>query len=101
MKKWLISLSVLAMASPAFAQPVYNPTKMTCAAVKSAIASNGAVTLSYTSTRVAGLPLYNRYVDNIWQCESRLLRQATVPTLDTPSCGVNLCGMRLRSSRSR
>ncbi|MDI7861480.1 hypothetical protein MRS76_05890 [Rhizobiaceae bacterium n13] len=101
MRKWLICLGMLAMASPAVAQPVYNPTRMTCTAVQTAIARNGAVILSYTSTRVPGLPLYNRYVDNIWQCSSRLLRMATVPTLDDPTCSVNVCSLRLRSGRNR
>ncbi|MDI7861479.1 hypothetical protein MRS76_05885 [Rhizobiaceae bacterium n13] len=99
MRKWLLSLGMLTVACSATAQPVYNPTRMTCAAVQTAIARNGVVILSYTSRRVLSLPVYNRYVDNIWQCGSRLLRQTTVPTLDDATCSVRTCDIRMPRSR--
>lgn len=102
MRKWLLSLAVFALASPALAQPVYNPTRMTCAAVQTAIARNGTVILSYTSRRVPGLPVHNRYVDTARQCGSKIMRRTTVPTLNDAACGVMTCDIaRSRSRGSR
>lgn len=100
MKILLTSLFLLATAPLVMAQPTYDPTKMTCADTRTAIARHGAVTLAYTSKRVPGLPLYKRYVANASYCDSKLTVLSPVPTLDNPNCGVLVCTLRIRTIRN-
>ena len=97
MKLRFICLLVIAAASPAIAQPVYDPTRMTCAETRAVIARDRVVILAYTSTRVPGLPLYKRYVANASYCDSKLTALSPVPTRDNPKCGVLVCDLRIRN----
>lgn len=93
----LLAASVLvALAAPAaLAEQTMNPTRMTCESVQSAIRELGAVKLRYMSTRVANLPLYNRYVRSSNFCEANEVAVPdVVPTADRPKCRVNVCEHR-------
>lgn len=86
---------LLAASVQAFAEPRYNPRKMSCEAVQGVIREHGAVTLRYTSTRVKNLPLYNRYVRNSSFCDmTEVAVSAFVPTIDRERCPVKLCEHR-------
>nr|WP_316653554.1 hypothetical protein [uncultured Gellertiella sp.] len=94
-KNILAAVLALGCASGAVAEPRYNPTKMSCSAVQGVIDQQGAVTLRYQSTRVRNLPLYNRYVSNSHYCPSgEYAASANVPTLDDPTCRVQVCQQR-------
>lgn len=97
--KFLLLAAVgFAAASGTHAEPRYNPRIMQCAAVQQAIRDHGAVTLRYMSTRVQNLPLYNRYVRNSGYCDSsEFATPSNVPTVDNPTCRVNICQHRTRN----
>lgn len=86
---------LLGASAQAYAEPRYNPRKMSCEAVQDTIRAHGAVTLRYTSTRVKNLPLYNRYVRNSSFCDmTEVAVSASVPTLDRDRCPVKVCEHR-------
>lgn len=83
------------LAGPAIAEPRLNPTKMTCAEVRTAIHDYGAVTLRYSSPRIKNLPLYNRYVRSSRFCAfNKAAVPASVPTRDRRACPVKICDYR-------
>jgi hypothetical protein len=92
MKTILLAACLTLIAAEAQAISRYDPTHMSCAKVQSTIARQGAVILRYQSTRVPGLPLYDRYVQSEQFCtigEAR--KRAYVPSADTKSCPVYIC----------
>jgi hypothetical protein len=69
----------------------YDPTSMTCAAVKSAIRANGKVMLRWRSRRT-GNPLYGQYVANRNYCDTWEVTTAkSVPASDRSNCSVRKC----------
>jgi len=92
MKTILLAACLTLVAAEAQAISRYDPTHMSCGKVQSTIARQGAVILRYKSTRVPGLPLYDRYVQSQQFCTMGEVRtRAYVPSADTKSCPVYNC----------
>ena len=92
MKTILLAACLTLVAAEAQAISRYDPTRMSCGRVQATIASQGAVILRYQSTRVPGLPLYDRYVKDERFCNMGEVRaRAYVPSADAKSCPVFIC----------
>ncbi|RWM04708.1 MAG: hypothetical protein E5X80_19535 [Mesorhizobium sp.] len=92
MKRILLAACLMLVAAEAQAVSRYDPTRMSCGRVQATIAGQGAVILRYQSTRVPGLPLYDRYVRDERFCNMGEVRaRAYVPSADTKSCPVYVC----------
>jgi len=92
MKAVLIAGCLTLVAAQAQAISRYDPTHMSCNKVQSTIAREGAVILRYQSSRVPGLPLYDRYVQSERFCNMGEVRtRASVPSADTSFCAVYIC----------
>ena len=92
MKTILLAVCFVLVAAEAQAVSRYDPTRMSCDRVQATIARQGAVILRYQSTRVPGLPLYDRYVRDERFCNMGEVRsRAYVPSADTSSCPVYNC----------
>jgi hypothetical protein len=92
MKTILLAACLVLVAAEAQAVSRYDPTRMSCGRVQSTIAREGAVILRYKSTRVPGLPLYDRYVRDERFCNMGEVRsRAYVPSADNKSCAVYVC----------
>lgn len=80
------------LASNASAQPRHDITNMTCAQVQALIATEGAAILTYSSRRILGLPIYDRYVGGQKECAAGEVAGLTgVPTADMRYCPVRKC----------
>ncbi len=96
MRTVLIALALAATALPAQAISRYTSTQMSCGEAQSRVRDEGAVILRYQSTRVAGLPLYDRYVAHVGYCQvNETTKLMVVPTADTRSCPVLKCIPRI------
>lgn len=83
---------IAASATHALAISRVNTHGKSCAAVKSIIASEGAVILRYPSKQDASRTLYDRYVRDRHSCQlGQVTERATVPTADNPTCRVERC----------
>ena len=92
LKTILLAVCMTGAAAEAQAISRYDPTHMSCDRVQGTIARQGAVILRYQSTRVPGLPLFNRYVQSAQYCNPNEIRsRAYVPSADTKSCPVYIC----------
>lgn len=92
MKRAILTLCIVMVSFPALAINRYNVTSMTCQAVQQTVQRDGAAILRWQSTRVPGLPLYNRYVKNGLYCEpGERAKTAYVPSRDNPNCRVREC----------
>jgi hypothetical protein len=92
MKAVLLALCLTLVSANAYAISRYDPTRMTCDQVHAIIDQQSAVILRYQSKRVAGLPLYDRYVSSDAFCErGEMLDPFYVPTRDQNSCEVERC----------
>ncbi|ESY96014.1 hypothetical protein [Mesorhizobium sp. LNHC229A00] len=92
MKTIVLATCLTLVAAQAQAISRYDPTRLSCGKVQSAIARQGAVILRYQSKRVPGLPLYDRYVQSQQFCTMGEVRtRAYVPSADTKSCPVYNC----------
>ncbi|MEM9107376.1 MAG: hypothetical protein AAGC96_17130, partial [Pseudomonadota bacterium] len=69
MKRAILTLCIVMVSFPTLAINRYNVTTMTCASIQQRVQSEGAAILRWESTRVPGLPLYDRYVRNSGFCE--------------------------------
>lgn len=88
----LLATSLSLLATNAFAISRYDIRKMTCEEVQAVVRGEGAVILSYGSSSVLGLPIYDRYVNGQNYCASgEIVRTAGVPTLDQDYCPVKKC----------
>lgn len=82
------AFSLLSLDAQAISR--YSPENMTCGRVKEILSSEGAVILSWRSTR--DLPLYDRFVTHAGWCENTNITRATVvPTSDSAFCLVLRC----------
>jgi len=71
--------------------PSYDPTSMSCAAVKSTVRSKGVVMLRWRSEST-GNPLYGRYVANRNYCDIwEITTPKSVPASDRSRCSVLKC----------
>ena len=92
MRMILAALTMVMASSEAYAISRYQSTSMSCGQVRAALQREGAAILRWQSKRVAGLPLYNRYVANSRFCRSdERAVTATVPTRDDDACWVRKC----------
>ncbi|MEI9411647.1 hypothetical protein [Mesorhizobium salmacidum] len=92
MKTILLAACLTLVAAKAQAISRYEPMRLSCGKVQSTITRQGAVILRYQSTRVPGLPLYDRYVQSQQFCTMGEVRtRAYVLTADTKSCPVYIC----------
>ena len=92
MKTILLAACLCLVAAEAHAVSRYDPTRMSCDRVQSTIERQGAVILRYQSRRVAGLPLFDRYVADVRFCRQGEQRvRAYVPSADLNSCPVYNC----------
>jgi len=91
-KTILLAACLTLAAAEAHAISRYDPTHMSCDRVQGTIARQGAVILRYQSTRVPGLPLFDRYVQSQAFCNfGEVRKRAYVPSADTKSCPVYIC----------
>ena len=90
MKKLVLTIAIVLVASPSFAISRLNPLSMTCQSARAAIHNQGAVIFRYQSPR--GLPLYDRYVRNSNYCDATDYAEWThIPSKDDPRCPVLNC----------
>ncbi|MGE6739218.1 hypothetical protein ACQKGC_02955 [Allorhizobium pseudoryzae] len=83
----------LVLVAPAQAISRYNSTGMTCEAVQSTLAREGAAVLRYPGR--TGVTLYDRYVASGRFCTADdFADDATVPTRDRADCPVKHCVKR-------
>ena len=94
MRTILLAACFLLLAAEAQAVSRYDPTRMSCDRVQATIARQGAVILRYQSTRVPGLPLYDRYVRHSGYCaRHQSLEKVYIPS-DGGQCLVQHCVSR-------
>jgi hypothetical protein len=88
-----LAIAALSVASTdAHAIRRVNTENKSCAAVQDIVYSDGAAILRHTSKRIAGLPLYDRYVANDSFCQfDQVTEWSSVPTADDPTCRVKHC----------
>lgn len=92
MKRALSVVFLVLLPIQAQAIERYTSTSMSCSEVQAAIKSDGAAIMRYQSTRVAGLPLYGRYVRSSQFCDGGQTTERTaIPAADTRSCRVLKC----------
>jgi hypothetical protein len=92
MKKYLVAATISLVASNAFAVTRFEITNVTCETVQALIQTEGEVILTYRSTGILGLPIYDRYVKGQENCASgEVVRGAGVPTTDMKYCPVKKC----------
>lgn len=92
MRLILLSIALSAFASEAQAISRHTSTSMSCDQVQATIREEGAAIMRYTSTRVAGLPRYGRYVSDRSFCKlEETTRLVSIPAADTKSCSVREC----------
>jgi hypothetical protein len=92
MKPVLIAAAFSLVAADASAESRHDITNMACATVQALVATEGAAILTYRSSRILGLPIYDRYVRGRQYCRSNeVIRQAGVPTTDKKYCPVKRC----------
>jgi hypothetical protein len=94
MKRLLLTVPMVFLAFGAQADPVVVISNMKCAAVQSAVQSNGSVVLRWRSK--SGMPLYGRYVSDRRFCRpGEIINFASVPAADK-SCNVKKCVYKFR-----
>ena len=92
MRQLLAAAAVSLIASDALAISRHDITNMACAAVQALIQTEGEVILSYRSTGILGLPIYDRYVKSRQYCASEeVIRRTGLPTADAKYCQVSKC----------
>jgi hypothetical protein len=92
MKRLMLAAAISLSASSAFAVSRYDITNLTCESVQALIQTEGTVILSYRSTGILGLPIYDRYVRDQQHCDfGEVARGAGVPTTDKKYCPVRKC----------
>src|SRR3954462_4704305 len=92
MKTIVLATCLTLVAAQAQAISRYDPTRLSCVKVQSAIARQGAVILLYQSKRGPGLPPHDRDVQSQQFCIMGEVRtRAYVPSADTKSCPVYNC----------
>ena len=85
-------IALAVAASPAFAASRHDITNMSCAQVQAILKQEGEAILRYGSSRLLGLPLYDRYVRDQSFCESgEVIVRSGVPTTDKKYCPVHKC----------
>jgi hypothetical protein len=90
MKRAIATLCIVMVSFPALAINRYNVMSMTCRAIQQTVQL--AAILRWQSTRVPGLPLYNRYVRNSGFCEpGEYAKNVYVPSKDRKNCRVREC----------
>jgi hypothetical protein len=92
MKIGPIAAAVLLLSSEAFAISRYDPTQLDCAGLQELVAREGDVILRHGSSKILGLPIYDRYVADRAHCgPGEVARTAGVPSADQPYCPVKKC----------
>lgn len=94
MKRVCVALAAVIplVASNAFAATRYDITNMACPSVQALIEREGTVILSYRSSSILGLPIYDRFVKSRDYCSSsEVTRRTGVPTTDKKYCPVYKC----------
>ena len=92
MRTFLIAACLSMVSLQAQAISRYTSTSMSCDEVKATIKREGAAIMQYQSKRVAGLPLYNRYVRDRTFCPGDQTTQTTyIPAAGGKSCPVRKC----------
>ena len=85
-------LALYAGVGPAGAIAKLTSTRMSCQAIQAAVVQAGAAIVGHQSTRVPGLPIYDRYVRNRLFCSGEEVTETKfVPALDTPYCPLYRC----------
>ena len=93
MRIWSALAAVVPLvASSASAATRYDITNMACSSVQALIEGEGAAILSYTSSSILGLPVYDRFVKNRNYCKNtEVTRRTGLPTTDKKYCPVYKC----------
>lgn len=92
MKRLLLALCIVSVATPALAIKRYNVQAMSCAAIQQAVNRDGDAILRWQSPRNPSLPIYDRYVRNALFCSpNEFAKRAFVPSKDRPHCAVRTC----------
>lgn len=93
MRRVLLSVPFILMASSAFAQALPNSLNMSCSAARGLVQQNGAVVIA------TGPILYERFVTDAGYCEiTQTTEPAWIQTGDQPQC---LVGRRCIEKRMR
>lgn len=91
-KSLLLAAGLSIVAADAFAASRYDITNMTCSEVQAILQKEGEAILRYGSSRLLGLPIYDRYVSGQKFCEvGEVAAQTGVPTSDKKYCVVHKC----------
>ena len=92
MRPVLLACALVIFTADAQAISRYTSTSMSCDKVQATLSREGAAIMRYTSTRVAGMPLYGRYVSDRRFCKSdETTSRVSIPAADTKSCAVREC----------
>jgi hypothetical protein len=93
MSRFFLAVGVLGfIAAESHAAEKFAASNATCERVKGLIARDGEVVLRFPSSRVAGMTLYDRYVQNDRRCESNdMTISKFVATADHPRCELSVC----------
>ena len=92
MKKLLFALLLASIPVEAFAISRYQSTALPCGEIRQRIADEGAVILRWQSERIAGLPRFDRYIQNRSFCrDQEYAKLVYVPAADTRQCPVKRC----------
>ena len=92
MKRAILTFCIVTVSFPALAINRYDVMSMTCTAIQQTVQREGAAILRWQSTRVPGLPLYNRYVRDSGFCEiGEYAKNVYVPSKDRKNCRVREC----------
>lgn len=91
MRKFVLALGMVAVASPALAISRYNSMSYSCADLQAIVQQDGQAIFHYPS-KMTGIGLYERLVSNKTTCSnSQMMHRMTIPTKDNPRCRVLTC----------
>ena len=92
MRRMSLALSLMMLATDAWAISRYDIGKMSCQQVQSIVQREGAAILRYRSKRNPSLTLYDRYVRDTRFCSGgEYAMSSTVPVAGGKSCRVRKC----------
>jgi hypothetical protein len=92
MKRSIIFPVMFLAVGDAFAIERYTSTNLDCSEIGAILERQGAAIMRYSSERVPGMLLYNRYVANRQYCrQDQETRTVYIPSAASPKCAVKEC----------
>jgi hypothetical protein len=99
MRKFLLTASILALSVQTGVAQRLTTTSLSCERVRSIVRQEGGIVMYWQSTRVQGLPRYERLVRDSNFCQPQDYAEPYyVPTADVEKCIVKRCQPRINDS---